>query len=296
MRVLLLILLPCLGLPALAGPLADVHTHYKWSQAEQIGPAQVIDTLQAQDVDLAVVIGTPPEYALRLAALDPGRIVPVFGPYHATRRWSNWFKDPALVNDARTALASGRYRGIGELHLIGGFAPAMRDNEVLHGLVQLGIEFQVPLLIHTEYSSAAPFQELCQAYPDAILVWAHAGAILRPPAVRAVLEACPSVVAELSARDPWRFVNNPIADPRTGRLLPEWERLLMDYPQRFMVGSDPVWPVDQLDAWDQPDTGWQELPRFLDFHRRWLAFLPSPARELIGQGNARRLFAASDPR
>ena len=26
-----------------------------------------------------------------------------------------------------------------------------------------------------------------------------------------------------------------------------------------MLGSDPVWPVDQLDRWDEADSGWQNF-------------------------------------
>jgi hypothetical protein len=96
---------------------------------------------------------------------------------------------------------------------------------------------------------------------------------------------------ELSARDPWRFVNNPITDS-DGKLLPAWRNLIERYPDRFMVGSDPVWPVEQLDSWDQPDTGWQQYQRFIEFHRRWLAQLPAAMEEKIRLINARTLFAA----
>ena len=102
-----------------------------------------------------------------------------------------------------------------------------------------------------------------------------------------------SLPKELSARDSWRYVGFPIAD-EDGRLLPEWEALVLAYPERFMVGSDPVWPVDQSDRWDEPDTGWQELPRFLDFHRTWLSALPAEQANAIRWENARRFFRPAD--
>ena len=58
-----------------------------------------------------------------------------------------------------------------------------------------------------------------------------------------------------------------------------------------MVGSDPVWPVDRLNPWDEPDSGWVELPRFVDFHRSWLSQLPADQATAIRWGNAQRLFA-----
>lgn len=271
-------------------PIADIHTHYKWSQEGVTSPQQAIDALREQNVELAVVIGTPPEFALRLEALDPERIVPIYGPYKGMRNWFRWARDPSLVSDARAALESGEYHGIGELHVIGGFAPKRGHDQVIDELMKLGAEFNAPLLIHTEFSRPKPMLDLCKRHPNTPVLWAHSGAILAPNYVREVLEQCPKVWTELAARDPWRYVNNPIADERTGKLLPEWEALVMDYPHRFLVGSDPVWPVEQLDGWDQDDTGWQEIGRFLDFHRRWLSYLPERERELIGRLNARELF------
>jgi hypothetical protein len=104
-----------------------------------------------------------------------------------------------------------------------------------------------------------------------------------------VLSRCGNVWGGLGARDPWRFVNNPLTSA-DDTLLPEWKALLLKYPQRFMVGSDPVWPVDQLDRWDETDTGWQELGRFWEFHRGWLAQLPKPVARQIGCENAVALF------
>ncbi|MGB0712546.1 MAG: amidohydrolase family protein [Gammaproteobacteria bacterium] len=283
---------PCAPVALASDPLsiADIHTHYKWSQEQVTSPAQAIEALRAQNVDFAVVIGTPPEYALRLEREAPDLIVPIYGPYNGIRNWFRWTRDPELVADARAALAGGDYHGIGELHLIGGFAPRRDSAQVMEGLMKLGAEFQKPLLIHTEFSRPKPLLDLCTRHPDTPVLWAHAGAILKPGYVRQVLEACPGVSAEFAARDPWRYVNNPIANDRTGRLLPEWEALVMDYPERFLVGSDPVWPVEQLDGWDQDDTGWMELGRFLGFHRRWLSFIPEREREMIARTNARRLF------
>jgi hypothetical protein len=80
-------------------------------------------------------------------------------------------------------------------------------------------------------------------------------------------------------------VRNPIADEE-GRLLPDWESLVLSYPDRFLVGSDAVWPVEQLDAWDQADTGWERIGDFLDFHRRWASYLPPAVAAKVLRENA----------
>jgi hypothetical protein len=137
---LLLLLLPLLvsliAAPAsAAAPIADVHIHYKWSQADVTSPAQALAILEQHNVGFAVVIGTPAELALELTELKPDKFLAVWSPYRTSADWSNWWYDPDVLERARSALADRRYRGIGELHLIGGFAPKP-DSEVIRGLFQ----------------------------------------------------------------------------------------------------------------------------------------------------------------
>lgn len=270
-------------------PVADVHLHYKWSQQEVTSPAEAVELLARENIIMGVVIGTPAELALELARLEPQKIVAIFSPYRIGGDWQRWARDPGVVSRARAALASGAYHGIGELHLIGGFSPRLEKAAVLQALMQLAGEYDVPIMLHTEFSRPAMMLELCRRYPDTRILWAHAGSILAPPQVAQVLDACSNVWAGLAARDPWRFVNNPIVDTG-GRLLPDWQDLLERYPERFMLGSDPVWPVEQMDQWDVPDTGWQELGRFWAFHRQWLRQLPQAVARKIGCENAVAFF------
>lgn len=273
LRLLLLVLLVISARVSAQLPVADMHLHYKWSQQEVTSPDEALRLLGVAQVALGVVIGTPAERALALTQRSNGRLVPIWSPYREGGDWSRWATDKSVVQRARAAMASGNYYGIGELHLVGGFAPRATPGDVTAQLMQLAGEYDVPVLLHTEFSRADRMQALCSAHPRTRIVWAHAGAILPPAAVEAVLASCDNVLAGLAARDPWRFVNNPITD-KQGKLLPDWRALLLRYPDRFMIGSDPVWPVDQLDSWDETDTGWQELGRFWAFHRNWLADLP----------------------
>lgn len=287
LRIFLLVSLP---LPAMAQlPVADIHLHYKWSQQEVTSPADAVAVLQQQGIVMGVVIGTPAELALELKRLVPGRVVPIFSPYRVGGDWQRWVYDPEVVIRARAALASGDYHGIGELHLIGGFAPRLEKAVVLQALMTLAAEYDVPIMLHTEFSRPDFMLKLCVRYPDTRILWAHSGAILPADDVARVFDTCDNVWGGLGARDPWRFVDNPVTND-DGMLLPAWRALLLRYPDRFMVGSDPVWPVDQLDRWEEADTGWQELGRFWDFHRNWLAHLPDDVARKIGCENAVKLF------
>jgi hypothetical protein len=290
MNAWICIVLVCLSLPAMAEPpVADMHLHYKWSQQDVTAPDDAAEVLRHQGIVMGVVIGTPAELALELKQQAPERVGPIFSPYRDGGDWHRWAYDPEVLTRVRVALASGDYHGIGELHLLGGFAPRLDMAAVLQGLMTLASEYDVPIMLHTEFSRPDFMLALCERYPDTRILWAHSGGILPPDDVARVFESCGNVHGGLGARDPWRFVNNPITD-ETGTLLPAWRALLLRYPDRFMVGSDPVWPVEQLDRWDVADTGWRELKRFWDFHRAWLRQLPDPVARKIGCENAVALF------
>jgi predicted TIM-barrel fold metal-dependent hydrolase len=289
----LFLCLLCVSFGLQAGsPVADMHLHYKWTQQEMTTPAAAMAMLDRENIVMGVVIGTPAELALELGLLAPDRIVSIFSPYREGGDWHRWAHDETTVTRARAALASGQYRGIGELHVIGGFAPPLEKAVVLQQLLQLAAEFDVPIMLHTEFSRPDFMLQVCRQFPDVRILWAHSGALLEPGDVGEVLERCSNVLGGLGARDPWRFVNNPLT-AANGTLLPGWKALLLKYPERFMVGSDPVWPVDQLDRWDEADSGWQELGRFWTYHRGWLAQLPDEVARKISCGNAVALFGLS---
>ncbi|MBV2124678.1 MAG: amidohydrolase family protein [Candidatus Thiodiazotropha endolucinida] len=264
--------------------LADVHLHWKWNQKEVTEPEQAINILRDNNVRLAVVTGTPPELALELQQLAPDIVIPIYGIYQDRIDWSNWYRDNELVGRVRQALESGNYRGIGELHMISGFISDWKHPNI-SGLFELAAVFDVPVLVHTEFSKADYLIGFCSAHPKTRFLWAHAGSVLPPDEVARALRDCENLSVELSARDPWRHVGRPIID-ETGVLKADWRDLVITYPNRFMIGSDPVWPVEQLNSWDEPDTGWQQISRFLGFHREWLKQLPTEVAQKVLYNNA----------
>ena len=152
----------------------DVHLHFSYDQAGATTPQEAIDILKKQNVVYGVVSSTPPDMALDLKAADPPRILALWRPYFDANGRHDWFNDARALTEARKALAGGKYIGIGELHMISGLG-ATPKNTILNGLVRLGIEYDVPLLIHTETSSHKFFLPLCKSYPRARFLWAHAG-------------------------------------------------------------------------------------------------------------------------
>lgn len=272
----------------MAAAKADVHLHYKWNQQEITSPSDVLLILDQNEVELAVIIGTPPELVQQIRQRAPDRVLAWYGVYREHGDWSTWYQDASLPKRAKAALETGDYIGIGELHLIGGFAPAP-DNPVIEELLKLSAETGAPLLVHVEFGRADYLIDLCQTESGARLLLAHAGAPMRPVEVRRALDACPGLWWELSARDPLRYTGSAIMDDQQ-LLKPEWRQLILDYSDRLMLGSDAVWPVEQLNPWDQPDTGWQHFNEFWNGHAIWLAQLPAEVADAIRYRNALSYF------
>jgi hypothetical protein len=271
-------------------PFADIHVHYNWDQADTLDAGEAITRLVENNVVLTVVSSTTPEMALRLRQAGGPWVIPFFMPYLEPGRRHSWFRNPRVLEAARKALASGNFLGIGEFHLMPGLTPSpKRRHPVIDGLMELAIEFDVPLSIHTDSSDYRFFLPLCLRHPKARILWAHAGGLLPPDQVDALMAACPNVWTELSARDNERYIDTPIVDA-DGRLLPGWVELIKKYPTRFMTGSDPVWPVENRNRWDIVDTGWDRIGEYLNFHRHWLSSLPTELEKKVRLENAVEFF------
>lgn len=287
-KFLLLLLASLLSsiVSASSPPFADIHLHFKWDQKEVISAAEVVQKLKENNVALATVAGMPPELALELSQAGGPWILPLFSPYKDAIHRDIWFTDKTVVTDAERGLASGHYAGIGEVHVWANFGPR-RDNAVFTGLLALADKYQVPFMIHTEASSHEFLIPVCQAHPQVRFLWAHAGGRLGPDSVATLMEQCPNVWVEVSARDPWRY--DSLVDENQ-QLLPGWRELFIRYQDRFMTGTDPVWNVRYGQSWDKADEGWTHYEKLLAFHRQWLKQLPPEVEEKIRLRNAQRFL------
>jgi predicted TIM-barrel fold metal-dependent hydrolase len=269
-----LLLLGALLAPGLVGaadprPLFDSHLHYNGTEDSGLTPRAALATLAANQVTAAVVTGRPPEAALELYRRAPGRVVPILGVYRNAGDKEDWYRDAALPGRVAAALEEGPWRGIGELHL---FAPHRRSPVFLR-LVDLAVERGLPLQMHAD---PAVIDALFEHAPGATVVWAHAGAYPCPDLLRDYLDRYPRLYADLSMRD--------------GRVAPEgvldsgWALLLMEYPDRFMVGVDTYSPGR-----------WERLGEVTATIRAWLGQLPTEVAEALARDNAARVFGTGAP-
>jgi len=269
-------------------PVADVHVHYKWSQTEVTTPQQAVEAMQRNGVVLAVVFGTPPELVLDVKATEDLRIVHFFQPYLHPFLKPSWFLNKHAPVAVREALASGLYKGVGEIHISDGIGPRM-DNVNFNSILQIAAEFDAPVNLHTNSSSPLYMQRICTKHTKTRFIWAHAGG-LQAADVGELLSACDNVWVEFSARDHLKSVGGiPVAD-MDGNLAEGWLAVMKRYPDKFMVGSDPIWPITEIDSWHTDDTGWQKVDEVYAFHRRWLNTLPNELANKLRYRNAAQLF------
>ncbi len=267
-------------------PFADVHLHFNWDQEELISAQDALAILDKHNVVFAVVSSVPSENALKLSKLKPNRIIPFFSPYISGHSRNNWYYDSKVLERARAGLQQGIYKGIGELHIISGLGPR-RDNPVLQGLLLLAAEFNVPFNVHTETSDFRFLEPLCKQHPKVRFIWAHAGGILGPEHSAGLIKACNNVWIELSARDPAHY--GGLLDDQ-GKLRKGWYDVIRRYPDKFMVGTDPVWNAHQVNRWYEADEGWNHYHEFIKFHREWMKTLPAEVEEKLRLKNAMSFF------
>ncbi len=265
---------------------ADVHIHYNWDQQEIIDAQTVVDRITNANVEFAVVASTPSSLALELKKVGGDLIVPLFSPYTHELGKRDWHVNEKTVALAEQGLRDGLYQGIGEVHFMAGFRPHT-ENAIFLRLLQLAQKHAVPVLIHIDSADENALLEVCQRHPDVQLIFAHAGGNLNAHHIRRIIQQCVNVTMEFSARDPWRYGGLTGTD---NRLLPEWHELVLEFPLRFMTGTDPVWKVTRTQTWDQADDGWDYFDQLVNYHRQWLQQLPAAVRQKVQIDNARRLF------
>lgn len=266
--------------------MADIHLHFNWDQQELHSAQYAVDKLKQHNVVLASVSSVPSDFALKLRQAGGDWIIPFVSPYYHAGNRLNWYFDPEVITEVRKRLETGQYKGIGEVHLSTGVGQR-RDNKVFLGLLQLAREYEVPVLIHTDAGDYRYFLPICKNNQDIRFLWAHAGGVLQPVDLIPLLDACANVWVDMSARDDWHY--GYFIDDKN-HLPDAWRALFIRYPDRFMVGTDPVWNAHQIYRWYEADEGWQHYEKMHDFHRNWMKQLPPEVEKKIRLTNAQRFF------
>ncbi len=246
-----------LAFAALAGaaelPIFDAHLHYSHDAWDTVPPKEAIAILRKAGLKRALVSSSGDDGQQRLVALAPDLVIPELRPYRSRGETGSWFRDESVIPYLEERLRRYRYAGLGEFHLS-------------RRMVQL--ERQYKLFLHA-HSDVDAVERLFKQWPEARILWAHSG-FERPEKVRETLRKHRNLWCDLAFRTDQAL---------GGKVDPDWRAAFLEFPDRFMVGTDSFTPER-----------WHYIGEHASWSRQWLADLPRDVAERIAWKNGETLF------
>lgn len=254
----------CFALNANAAPLPifDSHLHYSHDAWEQLPPKVAIALLREAGLKAAMVSSSSDEGTQRLYAEAPDLVIPVLRPYRVRGELSTWVRDATVPAYLESRLKAHRYAALGEYHVYGADA----DLPVMRRVVELAREHKLYLHSH---SDADAIERQFKQDPNARILWAHSG-FDAPDKVREMLRKHKNLWCDLAFRSD---------HASNGKVDPAWRAAFMEFPDRFMVGTDTFTPER-----------WHFVVEHANWSRQWLADLPAEVAERIAYKNGETLF------
>ena len=270
MRYLAALALAALSLSAQAQPLPifDAHMHYSHDAWESVPVEQAIAILRKAGVRRALISSSGDEGQQRLARAAPELVIPELRPYRRRGEIGTWFRDESVIPYLQEKLSRFKYAGIGEYHIYG----ADVDLPVPRRMIQLARQYN--LFLHS-HSDADAIERQFRQWPQARILWAHAG-FERPERVAELLRKHRNLWCDLAFRTD---------HGSGGKVDPAWRAVFLEFPDRFMVGTDTFTPER-----------WHYVGEHAEWSRQWLKDLPREVAEQIAWKNGERVFASLLPR
>lgn len=245
-------------------PIFDAHVHYSHDAWDRTPPREAVAILRKAGLKRAMVSSSSDEGTQKLYAEAPDLVVPSLRPYRKRGEISTWVRDETIIPHLEDRLKKYRYAAIGEFHVYGADA----DLPVVRRMVQLAKQHRLWLHLHGDSDA---IERVLAQDPEARILWAHSG-FDRPEQVRAMLRKHRKLYADLA------FRNDHASG---GKVDPAWREAFIEFPDRFLVGTDTFTPER-----------WYYIAEHADWSRAWLADLPPDIAERIGWRNGETLFAS----
>ncbi len=260
------LLLMCLVAPAWAAatelPIFDAHLHYSHDAWENLPPEKAIELLQQAGVRRALLSSSNDEGQQRLAQAAPDRILLSLRPYRRRGDQNTWMHDASVPAYLEEKLARFRYVALGEFHIFGA------DVDLPTPRRMIDMARARNLVLHSHSDADAIERQFAQ-WPQARILWAHSG-FDNPDRVREMLRRHRNLWCDLAFR----------SDHAPGGTLDaQWRALLLEFPDRFMVGTDTFTPER-----------WPYVVEHARLARQWLAELPRDVAERIAWRNGEQLL------
>ena len=246
-------------------PIFDAHLHYSHDAWDNLPPEKAVELLKAAGIRRGLVSSSNDDGQQRLAAAASDLILLSLRPYRQRGDQSTWMRDDTVPAYLEQRLARYRYVALGEYHIFG----ADVDLPVPRRLVDLARRHN--LVLHSHSDADAVERQFVQ-WPQARILWAHAG-FDSPARVRDMLRRHRNLWCDLA----FRTDHAP-----GGELDPQWRALFLEFPDRFMVGTDTFTPER-----------WPFVVEHARLARQWLAALPRDVAERIAWRNGEALFGGA---
>jgi len=243
-------------------PVIDAHIHYSHDAWEVIPVKKVVAIFHEAGLKKAFVSSSSDEGTQKLYAVAPELVVPVLRPYRKRGETSSWKYDETVPTMLGERLRMYRYAGIGEFHAYG------EDIELPVLQQVIGLAKQYGIYLHAHVDSDA-IHRIFKQNPDAVVLWAHSG-FDDADQIRALLEKYPNLWSDLAFRN-----EHVLQD----QVAPGWRQLFMDFPDRFVLGTDTYTPER-----------WYYVVEHANWSREWLQTLPREIAEKIAYRNAESLL------
>jgi hypothetical protein len=249
---------------ALAMPIFESHLHYSHDAWERLPPQEAISLMRKAGFKRAMVSSSSDEGTQKLYAQAPDLVLPVLRPYRLRGEIGTWMHDTSVIAHMESRLAKYRYVALGEYHIYGADA----DLPVVRRLVQLAREYK--LFLHS-HSDVEAIERQFKQDPGARILWAHSG-FETPERVRELLRKYQNLWCDLAYRN----------DHATnGKVEAEWRAAFLEFPDRFVLGTDTFTPER-----------WYYVVDNANWSRQWLADLPPEVAERIAYKNGESLFSS----
>ena len=259
------------------GPLIDAHAHVPNATAIDA----YVAAMKRHDIRRVLLLGVggvqkdDPAWIAQAVRKYPDLVLPGVPVADPTA------PDAAARLDA--ALAPGKFRAIGEVHLRQISRKIDRDSgaPAFAKILEVAAKHGVPVVIHDELTdqATAALGRALAAHPKTVIVLAHAGE--GPPArIEPLLARHPNLVVDLSGM---HFQRTPALATATGPLDPAWKTLIEKMPDRFVIGID-LWAPRFFEP--------KILDRMIGWTRRILGELSPAVAEQVAYRNAAKLYRA----
>ncbi len=243
-------------------PIFDAHLHYSHDAWESVPPKAAIALLRKAGLRRALVSSSNDDGNQMLYAEAPDLILPSLRPYRTRGEISTWVRDDTVITYLEQRLARHKYVAIGEFHLYGDNA----ELPVPRRMVQLAKQYK--LLLHA-HSDADAIERLFKQWPEARILWAHSG-FDQPERLREMLKKHANLWCDLAFRTD---------HGSGGKVGPEWKAVFLEFPDRFMVGTDSFTPER-----------WPYVVEHANWSREWMKDLPPAVAERIAYKNGEAVF------